>query len=213
MEPDAATPPQTPEERPLDPRVVWKWFRLVGLPLIAVIGIAGAILWLRMPDSGSGGVAVDAAAVDEAERSGTAAREGALAPDFALQTSDGTTYRLSDLRGRHVVLNFWATWCGPCRHEMPAFEEEHRARAAEGLAILAINMKEGPGLVDPFVKKLELTFPVLLDRSGSVSARYRVRVLPTTVFITPEGVVDGIRQGPYSRRQLSQRLDQFLEGE
>ena len=213
MEPDTDPSPRTPDERTPDPRAVWKWFRLVGLPLIAVIAIAGAILWLRAPDSDSGGVAVDTAALDEAEQSGTAAREGAQAPDFALQTADGTTYRLSELRGKHVVLNFWATWCGPCRQEMPAFEEEHRARAAEGLVVLAINMKEGPGLVDPFVKKLDLTFPVLLDRSGSVSARYRVRVLPTTVFITPEGVVDGIRQGPYSRRQLSQRLDQFLEGE
>jgi cytochrome c biogenesis protein CcmG/thiol:disulfide interchange protein DsbE len=209
------TTPGQPSPTPAGPpaRVVWRWFRLVGLPLIAVIVIAGAIVLLRTPAEESGAAAVDLGPAEAGEETGAAPREGAPAPDFTLHATDGTTYRLSELRGRPVVLNFWATWCGPCKQEMPAFEAEYRAHAGAGLLVLAINVRESPQQVEPFVQRLELTFPVLLDRSGSVSRRYRVRALPTTVFITPEGTIDGIRQGAYSTRLLKERLRQFLEGE
>lgn len=192
-------------------RLIWRWFRLVGLPAIVLVAIAAALVWLRAPSGDGNAVTLDAGALGDG--GGEAAEEGRPAPDFVLQTSDGRSYRLSELRGHPVVLNFWATWCGPCKQEMPAFEQEARARTSDGLIVLAINVQEPADRVDPYVEKLGLTFPVLLDRAGNVSARYHVRALPTTVFIRPDGTVDSIRPGAYSRRLLADRLDQFLGGE
>ena len=204
--------PQTDGPAP-GPQALWKWFRLVGLPLIAIVVITGAILWLRAPSGSGEAVAIDTGELEGGEDPGVNPQPGAPAPDFELKAPDGTVYRLSDLRGRPVMLNFWATWCGPCRQEMPAIEDEYRARGGDGLVVLAINVKESRGLVEPFVQRLGLTFPVLLDHSGSVSARYRVRSLPTTFFVAPDGTIDGMRQGAYTRRMLADRLDQFLERE
>ncbi len=192
------------------PRLLWRWFRLAGVPLIALTVITTAIIVLRAPSPGADSVALDRDARGDAGAA-LAPVEGREAPDFVLQTAAGGSYRLSDLGERPVLLNFWATWCGPCRQEMPAIEEEYRARAGEGLVVLAINVREAPRTVQGFARRLGLSFPVLLDESGEVSDHYRVRSLPTTFFITPEGIMDGSRTGAYSRRLLSDRLDQFLE--
>jgi thiol-disulfide isomerase/thioredoxin len=128
-----------------------------------------------------------------------------------LRTLDGGTVRLSDLRGQPVIINFWATWCGPCKEEMPAIEEAYQAHRNDGLVVLAVNVRESARLVDPYVSKLKLTFPVLLDPSGSVSGRYRVHSLPTSVFVRPDGTVDGIRVGSYTKRILFGRIEQFVE--
>ncbi len=198
----------SPESIAAAKRMVWRWFRLVGVPLIAVTVIAGAILWLRAPSGTPNAVAIDTAG--QAGDAAPAPEPGSPAPDFTLQATDGTQYRLSDLRGHPVLINFWATWCGPCREEMPAFEAEYHARTDAGLIVLAVNVREGPNLVGGFIKRLGVTFPVLLDPSGSVSDRYRVHALPTTVLVTPDGVIDGIRTGAYTKKLLHDRLDQFL---
>jgi cytochrome c biogenesis protein CcmG, thiol:disulfide interchange protein DsbE len=191
-------------------RVLWRWFRFVGVPVIAVTAIATAILLIRAGSSdGNGAVALDPATLDQSEAN-VSTEVGAMAPDFALQTADGRTYRLSELRGQAVVINFWATWCGPCRGEMPAIEEAAMARAGDGLVVLAVNVRESAGQVQPYVTKLGLTFPVLLDPSGKVSARYRVGALPTTYLIDREGRIDGFRIGPYTKSMLLARLDQLL---
>jgi cytochrome c biogenesis protein CcmG/thiol:disulfide interchange protein DsbE len=195
-----------------DPRkALWRWFRLVGVPVIAVTVIAAAILLLRAPSDGGGSVRLDAGGADSEETGSARPEEGKLAPDFVLQSTDGTTYRLSELRGHPVMINFWATWCGPCKDEMPAIEEAYRAHAGDGLIVLAINVRESARLVEPYVAKLRLTFPVLLDPSGSVSDRYRVRSLPTTWLVRADGTIDGWREGAYTKRILSGRLDQLID--
>jgi thiol-disulfide isomerase/thioredoxin len=201
------------------PATLWRWFRLLGLPLIALTLIATAIVLLRPAEHAAAPPAAEgqdgAIPLDLSRRSGLGERgptpkEGAPAPDFALQGLDGHTYRLSELRGRAVLINFWATWCGPCRTEMPAIEEVSRRYGGNRLVVLAVNVEEDADRVAPFVQQLGLSFPILLDRDGAVSRRYRVTGLPTTYLIRPDGTIDGIRLGPYTRAMLQGRVEQLL---
>ena len=194
---------------------VWRWFRLLGLPALALLTIASVVVVLqsgksapdsgdavRLPDSQEGELPVEAA--------GVGIKPGDLAPDFSLATLDGATVKLSELRGKHVIINFWATWCGPCRSEMPAIEEVYQRHRDDGLVILAINVRESNGDISPYIKKIGVTFPVLLDRTGQVSSRYRVKAMPTTYLINPDGRIDGVREGAYSKQMLNARVDQLL---
>lgn len=187
------------------------WFRRVGLPLLALVAVAGAIVWLQRPDDSLPRTTADADVPLEADTS--APQEGALAPDFTLETLDGQRIRLSDLRGQVVVLNFWATWCGPCREEMPLFERATAEFAGQGLVLIAINVQERPGTVRPFVDRLGLTYPIGLDENGAIGRRYRVRSFPTTYFVGRDGTIEGRRVGAYTRQILFGRLDQLLTGE
>lgn len=122
--------------------------------------------------------------------------EGRPAPDFTAQTADGGSITLSDLRGRPVALNFWATWCAPCRVEMPALQAASERYADNGLAILAVNAGESAEAVGEYMRELGLTFPAILDPDGEIVDLYGVRVFPTTVWIDAEGVVRAEHFGP-----------------
>ncbi len=111
------------------------------------------------------------------------------APDFALKGEDGKTYRLSDYRGKVVVLNFWATWCPPCRYEMPSMERAHQKVKGEEIVILAVNVGEDENTVFAFTGQYPVSFPLPLDLDGSVIAKYPVIGLPTTFIIDPRGQV------------------------
>ena len=113
------------------------------------------------------------------------------APDFALEDMDGEIHRLSDLRGRVVMVNFWATWCPPCREEMPSMEAVYQGLKDEGFQVLAVNQWESPDQVFPYMGQLDVypSFPVLFDRDSSVAEAYGVKGLPTTVLIDPQGRV------------------------
>jgi len=112
------------------------------------------------------------------------------APDFTLPRLSGGTIRLADFRGKVVLLNFWATWCVPCRMEMPALEALYQRHKDAGLAVLAINMDTlSTAGVEAFVQEVMVTFPVALDPSWSIARGYRVLGLPTTYFIDRAGDV------------------------
>ena len=117
------------------------------------------------------------------------------APDFFLRTLNGRSVRLSDYRGKTVVLNFWASWCPPCRREMPDFQtlwEERGPSGPDDLVILAVNLlpEDTIAAAEGFVEEFGLTFPMLLDTSrGEVARRYGVQALPATFFIDREGIV------------------------
>jgi thiol-disulfide isomerase/thioredoxin len=123
---------------------------------------------------------------------------GNLAPDFALQDLEGQTVTLSDLRGSPVMLNFWATWCGPCRHEMPFIQQIYEEWLDKGLVLLTINLRETPAKVEEFMQSNGLSFPALLDRDGSVSLEYNVSGIPTTFFIDKDGIIQEKRIGSFS---------------
>ena len=111
------------------------------------------------------------------------------APEFTLKGDDGKTHRLSDYRGKVVVLNFWATWCPPCRYEMPSMERAHKKVQGEKIVLLAVNVGESEDQVFEFTGQYPVTFQLLLDTDGSVIKKYPVIGLPTTFVIDPHGVV------------------------
>jgi peroxiredoxin len=124
-------------------------------------------------------------------------RAGFPAPDFALQDLNGRRYRLADLRGKIVFLNLWATWCPPCRMEMPSMERLHRRLQGTDFIMLAVSEDEdGSAAVRPFVDETGLTFPVLLDRDGSLPGRYGVTGYPETFIIDRAGRVIQHTIGP-----------------
>lgn len=148
-------------------------------------------------------------------------REGFSAPDFTLELLGGgqagpeETRRvtLSELRGKVVLINFWATWCPPCRAEMPAIEKVYRTFKPLGLEVLAVNLtdQDSETAVAAFVQELGLTFPIPLDRNGDVSARYTLRGLPSTFFVDRQGVIRSVVVGgPMSEALIQSRVEELL---
>ncbi len=110
------------------------------------------------------------------------------APDFRVRTPDDRPLHLAELKGKVVFLNFWATWCEPCREEMPSMERLHRAYKDRGLVVLAISLdSQGASVVNPFVKKFAITFPVGLDPKMAVRETYGVWAVPSTFIIDRQG--------------------------
>jgi cytochrome c biogenesis protein CcmG/thiol:disulfide interchange protein DsbE len=142
----------------------------------------------RLLDPGSGKLAV-----------------GDPAPDFSYTLPDGTTQRLSDLQGKPVVVNFWATWCLPCIEEMPELQGAFADGAGE-LAVLAVNRNELPDAIARFAPKVNVTFPLIANIDGAIGDRYGVTSLPTTYFIRPDGTIGAMQIGALTAKTLEERL-------
>lgn len=144
----------------------------------------------------------------------TVSRPGAptLAPDFTLADLAGRAVALHDFRGRLVLVNLWATWCVPCREEMPALETLHRDWGGRGLAVLAVNHQEPPELAMAFAREYGLTLPVLLDPEGEVASRYRAVGLPATYLVDGRGMLVGTMLGfrDWRSRDARAYLDRLL---
>lgn len=139
---------------------------------------------------------------------------GSPAPDFTLKTPQGESITLSELRGKAVLVNLWATWCPPCREEMPAIQRIYREYRDQGFVVLGVNVtaQDDPLSVMPFVEKYGLTFPVLLDETGEVSAAYGLRSLPTSYFIGRDGTIQEIViGGPMAEALLRARVEEILK--
>ena len=130
--------------------------------------------------------------------------EGQEAPNFTAVSSKGQTISLKDYRGSVVAVNFWATWCGPCRVEMPALQT---AYSQGKLAVLAVNAGESQAAINAFMDELALNFPALLDENGTVVDLYSVRVFPTTVIVSPEGLVTAEHYGPLNEELIDQYIN------
>lgn len=161
---------------------------------VALVGLAW--IWInRMPGNGTAaaGVLPPAPGV------------GHPAPDFSLTTTSGETFKLSDLRGKPVVLNFWATWCPPCRAELPEMQAASQ-RLAGQVAIVGVDQAEAPADVQAFAEKLGITYPIPLDKNADASRLYAVRSLPTTFFIDRSGTIRQIQIGAVTEATLAQLL-------
>jgi peroxiredoxin len=133
---------------------------------------------------------------------GTGIRRGGIAPDFSLEDMHGNKVTLSDFQGRPVLINFWASWCPPCRSEMPELQRVYAAQEADGLVILAVNTVYQDELddVNDFVAEQKLTFPILLDSEGAVAVAYRASTLPTSVFVDRAGKIHLVQIGPMTQQ-------------
>lgn len=193
----------------------WRWWLIAvllgGLILGWVAGWRTLGVERRPTQTGAGASDVTlplnpaAQRVTEADPAAAAPVVGALAPDFALATLDGDEVSLSQLRGRPVLINFWASWCSPCRLEMPALVRAYEVHQDEGFVILAINLtfQDALSAVQAFVQEFDMTFPVLLDETGAVTTDlYQLRGLPTSIFIDRDGRVVRMQIGVMTDEQV-----------
>ena len=144
--------------------------------------------------------------------SATAAPQiGKLAPDFQLPNLDGQVVTLSDLRGKPVLINFWATWCLPCREEMPYLQQIYDEWTGKGLVLLAIDIGETPDTVKEFMQEYDLSMPVLLDTSQGVAQRYNITGIPTTFLIDTDGIIRAKVIGAFpSAAAIEQELSKIM---
>jgi peroxiredoxin len=145
-----------------------------------------------------------------------APQKGFLAPDFTLATLDGESVTLSDLRGQAVIVNVWASWCGPCRLEMPAFKKVYGEYKERGLVILAVNStsQDTRASVEKFAAEFQLPFPIPLDAEGQVARLYRVSALPSTFFVGRDGVITRVViGGPLAESTLRAEVESLLAEE
>ena len=109
------------------------------------------------------------------------------APAFDLKDAQGQPHRLADYLGKPVILNFWATWCPPCREEMPSMQRAHEALSADGVAVIAVSVGDEAEAIGEFLEETPVDFPLLMDLDSKVAQRYPLKGLPTTYVIDPQG--------------------------
>ncbi|MBI2886867.1 MAG: redoxin domain-containing protein [Chloroflexi bacterium] len=200
---EEATPaPQQLLEPAQPPARAPRWLRVLPL-ILALIAVGAGIKLLQGDD-------VSASVLPGASASTYQFTAGTPAPDFKLETLDGQRVSLRDFRGRPVMLNFWATWCPPCRSEMPDMENVYGELKSKDLVILAVNVQEARAPVDKFVQQFGLTFPILMDFNGDVVQQYGVISLPTSYFIDKEGRISSFSFGALNRSAMLRRLEPIL---
>ncbi|MCZ6530438.1 MAG: redoxin domain-containing protein [Chloroflexi bacterium] len=174
--------------------------------LIVVVGIAalaGVAFIATLPSAPA--ASAPASSVDPSTLK-VAPTQGSLAPDFSLFNLEGEQITLSELRGHPVMINLWATWCAPCRIEMPHIQDRFERYANEGFIVLAVDFDEPAGLVEEFRDELGLTFDVLLDPGAEVQELYRNRSYPSTFFVDENGVIQVQHIGLMTEGQLDENL-------
>lgn len=159
-----------------------RWY---GLMLIVALVGSGWIYYTRVPNP-------------DDTASQVAAHVNFRAPDFSATTLEGAPIAIHDLRGKVVLLNFWATWCPPCRAEMPAIQSVYQAHPGD-MVVLAVDESESPAVVRDFVSPFHFGFPILLDPDGAIAQSYRVQGLPTSFFVDRDGVIRAANVGPMDR--------------
>ena len=192
--------------RPPFPRPRLGALRNIVATILVGVGIAALVWFFNRPgDLSFRSVTLTASA------SGPAPKEGQPAPEFSVPLLDGSTFVLSDYRGQVVWVNFWATWCPPCRAEMPDIEEVYQAYGGQGLKVVALSIGEPRGDVQAYVNRTRLTFNIGLDSDTAVSAQYRIVGIPTHYFIDRDGVLREIRIGALNKKGMEERVRSLLE--
>lgn len=149
------------------------------------------------------------ATTSEAVGESVGIEKGDLAPDFELSLITGESVKLSDYRGEKVFLNFWATWCPPCRVEMPDLQKIHNDEDAVVLGINLTKEEVGVDFVDGFMEYYNLSFPVLLDKEAEVALRYKVKTIPATYMINSDGTIHGKVVGPMNYSTMLEKIEKM----
>jgi peroxiredoxin len=142
----------------------------------------------------------------------TGIQKGNLAPDFELVTTEGKHIKLSELRGKRLILNMWATWCPPCKAEVPELERFYEDNHKDGLEILAVDLTESEKSkedVTAFIRDYKITYPVVLDERGEVARKYQVTSIPTTYVINTAGIIQQKYIGPLNYKSLKEIFDKM----
>jgi peroxiredoxin len=173
---------------------------LVGVAAVVGIGYLATLPSGGLAVSSSGGQPVDVSNLE------IAPVQGALAPDFSLLDLNGEQVTLSELRGHPILINLWATWCAPCRIEMPHIQGRFERYADDGLLVLAVDFDEPADQVAAFRDELGLTFDILLDPGGEIQQLYRNRSYPSSFFVDENGVIQVQHIGIMTEGQLDENL-------
>jgi peroxiredoxin len=185
-----------------------------GLAVLAAI-VGGLFAYERLSADGDGGDTLietqpedilvpadpDVGALDQ-----RAPRIGEAAPQFALRSPDGAVDSLHAHHGQVVWVNFWATWCEPCKRELPDIQKLYHQLAGDGLVVLTVNLQEDSDQATAFFEERELDMPILLDRSGDVYEQYQLRGLPDSFFIDRDGVLRAMQIGFLTENQMREKL-------
>lgn len=183
--------------------------RFLIVPAVVLVLVA-AIVWAFQANEADGPGA--STRVDFGGRAGGVAPQvGQVAPDFTLTTIDGKNISLNSFRGKVVLLNFFATWCPPCRAEMPDLQASYADLQSKGFEIVAVDLQEDQPTVSGYAKSLGLSFTILLDRNATVFGQYHITGLPTSYFIDKDGTVRDYTIGGLNKKLLQQKLDKLLQ--
>ena len=211
---DPAQTGELPDEHPNRPRE-YHGARTVIAGAGVVIAVAAA-LWLTLlqPSAGGDGGVVDLPAWLPTDGREVGSAVGQLAPDFELETIDGERFRLSDWRGQPVLINFWASWCGPCRREVPALIRAQEAHGHQGLTVVGVNIEESTSVAQTFVSEFDVSYQIPMDFDGAVFRAYGgggPQGPPRSFFIDPAGVIVRIWAGQAPDEVVEQETADFAE--
>ena len=168
---------------------------IISIGIIAIITAAIAFIELSKPNS----------SVVVSDDKSTGITIGKTAPDFELETLEGKKAKLSDYRGKKVILNFWASWCPPCREEMPEFQRIY-SENKDKLVVVGVNLQESRENAEAFIEKLSITFPILLDPNSQVKDMYNVFTQPVTYFIDESGKIVDKKFGPLTSEEIDEKI-------
>ena len=205
---DSRPPDRSPLERPLV---------RAGVAIVLLAALGGVVLLARSQRGGSGGGPASVAGAPTRTASATLEAglgpldgqkpiKGQIAPDFVLRNAEGQLVKLSDLRGKVVWVNFWATWCVPCKKELPDIQKIYDEKRGDGLEVLAVNWQEDLATAQAFFSSRDLRLPLLLDQSGSVYEQYRLQGLPDSFFIDRDGKIAAFQFGFLTEAKMRERL-------
>ncbi|WP_139891337.1 peroxiredoxin [Bacillus sp. D386] len=140
----------------------------------------------------------------------TGIKEGQSAPDFELKTQDGKSIKLSDYRGQKVLLNFWASWCPPCKKEIPDLNEFYGEHSMEKITVLSVNMtysEKNKQIIQAFQDMYKIRYPVLLDQTGTIAGLYKIITIPTSYFIDSNGIIQKRIIGPLQKETIKNLME------
>lgn len=182
---------------------------VLGIGLLAVLAVFAVreAMDLNQDDQRAANEQIDSATTEDLQKSGL--QIGESAPDFTLTNLQGESMSLSDYRGNKVILNFWASWCGPCRSEMPDMQKFYEAKQDENIEILAVNLthfERQREHVEKFVEEFGITFPIPLDEENQQYETYEVLTIPTTFFIDEKGIIQQKHVGPMSYEFMEETI-------
>jgi thiol-disulfide isomerase/thioredoxin len=168
--------------------------------------LCGGITFLLLAACGDNGAVTGVTPETGGEPQTEIVKVGRAAPDFAATDANGQTVKLSDFKGKPVMVNFWATWCAPCQYEMPELKAAYQQYQGQGLVIVGVNLGEQSATVKKYLQEKDYSWPNVLDPNGTIKSAYNVIGYPTSIFIDREGIVRATQIGGLDKDFLAEKL-------